>query len=194
MRLLVATGLGVALAASLVPARHTAVRMAAFSWGTSTGGGVTDVTTGRRLDPAPEDEFGADTSTTVLPYRAGARYRIPVILTLEEGVRDVLVVEARVVTGTYSAARPVPGVYTLRCCALDGAVPWEPFRLGVRPAGMSFVASSALIGLDVELCCTPPPAGWVERLPGFELTYRRLGVTRTVHVPFPPIQQVVIRT
>lgn len=193
-RVLVGAAAAVAVVASLVPARFTAVGLPAFSWGSSIGGGVVDLTTGRQVEPAPESDSLADVSATVLPYRPGARYRIPLILTIEEGVRDLLVTDVRVLPGRGSVARAAGAVYEPDgCCALTDPEPFAPFRLGVRAPGRSFETSTAVVGVDVELCCTPPPPGWVELLPGFAVTYRRHGVTRTLQVPFPRLQQVVIR-
>ncbi|HVF04768.1 MAG TPA: hypothetical protein VNA20_08010 [Frankiaceae bacterium] len=187
-RLVVGVAAAVAALSAVLPASATAVEMPGLDWSATLGGGAVDVATGEPAGPAPEDPLSDGSAATVLPYRAGARYRVPVLLALEPGAGEVVVTGVRLVTGAVSAARPAGAVYSRTCCVLRDVLPLDSFVL--RPTE---AASVVVVGVEVELCCAPVEAGWVERLPGIEVTYRRMGVTRTEYRAFGAAQTVVVR-
>ena len=187
-RALVAAALAAAAATALAPASATAVRMPGILPMSVLGGGVVDLASGRDAERAPEPRNSAG-AVTVLSLRPGARYRVPVVITTAPGAR-VDLTHVRLVTGATTAARQAGTVYDLQCCAIANPWPLDEVRLAPRGAVESV---SIVVGVDVELCCAPPAAGWTERLVGVDVTYRRDGVTRTVFQPFGDAQTVVAR-
>lgn len=162
-----------------------------FRFGGSLGGGIVDLATGAFVDPEPDDPeaMRADGAVTVLPFRAGARYRIPLILGIPSDADPVVVTDVRLVTAGSRVARSAGAVVSTGCCVFDRTRPLDSVTLAARGPGAS---SSALVGIDVELCCAPPP-GWHERLVGVVVTYRQNGLLRMAHVGFPTTQTVVVR-
>ncbi|HEU0131469.1 MAG TPA: hypothetical protein VFQ85_10830 [Mycobacteriales bacterium] len=158
---------------------------AAFEVRSSLGGGVTDLGTGRVYQPQPEENAFARGRVTVVPYRAGLRLRVPLVLSLADGVGAVELVDVRVLTAPGSTVRPAGAVIGAHCCTLEDASP-------VRGAVVRRRDGQVVVGVDVELCCDPPP-GWVEPLAGVEVLYRRDGVPGRYVQPFPDIQRVVVR-
>jgi hypothetical protein len=154
--------------------------------GSAVGGGIVEVDTGRLLESTKGGEF-SDGSVTVIPFRAGGRYRIPVLVEVPEHAEADLL-DVRAVLGPGSAARAEGAVYAEHCCVLDDVAPLRALAL---PRGR-FHDPTVLVGVELVLCC-PPPLGWVERVPGVRITYRHHGRVRTAYQPFSEIQQVVIR-
>lgn len=183
---LVATAVVALVVAAFAPA--DAAPRAPFDGGVSVGGGVVDLATGRRLDQAvPAARYAG---VTVLRYARGARYRVPLLLSVDDGAERVLVTSIRLATTAASVVRPAGVVIEQRtCCALTDPVPFGPMVVpGPVPA-----YHDLSLGIDIELCCTPPPAdGWTEVLAGVDVGYEAHGMRRTVFVPFPRIQTVVV--
>lgn len=175
--------LATALTASLLAPAHA--ERSPFSNGSGIGGGVVDLDTGETFDPHEDDEGFRNEPATVVPYRRGARIRIPVTLVLADGAGSVEVTGIRLYSPEGSVARGLGAVLAPGCCALHKEVPFTNVTLTERD-------SVAMVGVDVELCCATPEPGWLERLPGLVVTYRQHGLIRTAHHPFHSIQNVVV--
>lgn len=171
-----------ALVASVLTPAHA--ERSPFTNGSGIGGGVVDLGTGATFDPHDGDGFDTE-PVTVVPYRRGARIRIPVTLVLADGAGRVEVTGVRLFTPEGSVARAAGAVVAPGCCALHDETPFAPVTLTRR-------GSVAMIGVDVELCCATPPPGWLERLVGMVVTYRQHGLIRTAYHPFHPIQTVMV--
>lgn len=185
-RLVPAAGLVAAALTALLPAGATAVQLPGLDWRATIGGGVVDLATGEPAGRAPEDPRSDGGAATVLPFRAGARYWVPVLLAKDPEADEVVVTDVRLVAGAVSAVRPAAAVSAPGCCVLRDVRPLDSVVLRRG-------AEVAVVGVTVELCCAPAETGWVERLGGFAVTYRRLGVTRTEYRAFGEHQTVVVR-
>lgn len=172
------------LKVALLAALFLAVSVAGWRWSgpvsfdtTTLGGGITDPTDGRSLT-------GPD-YRTVVPFRTGARIRIPLILSPDAG--GVTITGVRIDTGGGGMARPAGAVTQGPgdCCAITEPVP-------LRSARPTASAGGVLVGVDVELCCPPPGTGYRQRIDRIRISYRHHGVPYTTTAKLTASQQVVI--
>lgn len=155
-----------------------------LSWGGGVGGGVTDVATGRQLSLAPEED-SASGALTVLPYRAGATYRVPLVVVLAEHADEVRVTGIKIWRGDGGYVEPAGAVVSPVCCTLHDVRPFAPFTLRHTRD-----ESVAMVGLDLRLA-PGAPAGWLEPVRGFEITYRYDGMLWVERMPFS-VQELVV--